>query len=105
MPGFPEVTINLFMFAAIIFLFFVSGFVAARVKFDKQKAAISRLEVEMLRSHAEILQLQKELSEKEHPSSKTPIFSIRDSGTETTPDKTPAERSSKKISGGGKGNS
>jgi hypothetical protein len=97
-----EININILYLAAIIFVSVSIGFLINRKQFHKQKSAISRLEVEMLHSHTEILQLQKELSEKDNARSKTPIFSIKDAPAESSQEQGPVSRLSKKIVGGGK---
>ena len=102
MLAFIEITISIVYLAAIIFVSASIGFLINRKKFHKQKSAISRLEVEMLHSHTEILQLQKELSDKDNPQSKTPIFSIKDTSAESSQEQVPVSRLSKKIVGGGK---
>ncbi len=100
MLAFVEISINILFFAVIIIAAALAGFFINVGRISKQKAAVLKLETEMLRNHAEILQLQKELSEKESSSSKTPIFSIRDN----TPDVI-TEQLSKKVAGGGKSTS
>src|ERR1700733_8272836 len=104
MLAFMEITINIVFLAAIVLVSAAAGFLMSRTRINKQKSTISKLEVEMLHSHSEILQLQKELSDKESNQSKTPIFSIRDNAAESAEEKlTGAARLSKKIvSGGGK---
>ncbi|GAC1453995.1 MAG: hypothetical protein NVSMB7_16410 [Chitinophagaceae bacterium] len=101
MLAFIEITINLVLLAFIILVAAVAGFLISRKQLRKQKAAVSKLEMEMLQSHSEILQLQKELSYKENLQSKTPIFSIHDNAPESSDEKlTGAARLSKKIGGG-----
>ncbi|MEP6749514.1 MAG: hypothetical protein ABJB86_17385 [Bacteroidota bacterium] len=102
-----EITINIVFLAAIILLSACAGLLINRTRFNKQKSVISKLEVEMLHSHSEILQLQKELSDKENNQSKTPIFSIHDNAAESAEEKLAGTvRQSKKIvSGGGKSTS
>ena len=100
MLAFIEITINIVYLAAIILASASVGFFINRAQLHKRKTAISRLEVEMLQSHSEILQLQKELSDKEGLQSKTPIFSIKDSATELVQEQLPGARLSKKIVGG-----
>jgi hypothetical protein len=101
MLAFIEITINIVYLAAIVLASVSIGFLLSRAQLQKQKTAISRLEVEMLQSHSEILQLQKELSDKESLQSKTPIFSIKDSAAESVQEQLPGSRLSKKIVGGG----
>jgi len=107
MLAFIEITINLVLLASIILVSASAGFLISRKQLQKQKTIVSKLEMEMLQSHSEILQLQKELSDKENLQSKTPIFSIRDNSAELSDEKlTGAARSSKKIiAGGGKSTS
>jgi len=100
MLAFIEITINIVYLAAIILASASVGFLINRSQLYKQKTAISRLEVEMLQSHSEILQLQKDLSDKESLQSKTPIFSIKDSAAELVQEQLPGARLSKKIVGG-----
>lgn len=101
MLAFIEITINIVYLAAIILTSAAFGFFINRSNLHKQKTAISRLEVEMLQSHSEILQLQKELSEKESLQSKTPIFSIKDSATDLVQEQLPARLSKKVVGGNG----
>ena len=101
MLAFIEITINIVYLAAIILTSAAVGFLINRSHLHKQKAAISRLEVEMLQSHSEILQLQKELSEKDSLQSKTPIFSIKDSAAESVQEQLPARLSKKVVGGSG----
>ena len=106
MLAFIEITINIVYLAAIVLTSASIGFFVTRAQLHKQKGAISRLEVEMLQSHSEILQLQKELSERESQSSKTPIVSIKDSAAESVQEQLPGNRLPKKIaSGSGKSSS
>ncbi len=102
MLAFLEITINAVVLAAIVLASASAGFLISKKQLYKQKTAISKLEVEMLQSHSEILQLQKELSDKENLQSKTPIFSIRDNAVESSEEKhTAASRLSKKVVAGG----
>lgn len=98
MLAFIEITINVVVLAAIILASAFAGFFANRAQIQKQKYAIAKLEVEMLQSHSEILQLQKELSEKESLHSKTPIFSIKEN--DSTQEQLPGTRLTKKVAGG-----
>jgi len=100
MLAFIEITINIVYLAAIVVASVSVGFLINRAQLHKQKIATSRLEVEMLQSHSEILQLQKELSDKESLQSKTPIFSIKDSAAESVQEQLPGARLSKKVVGG-----
>lgn len=103
MLAFLAITINAMVFMLVILASVAVGLLVGRLATNsKQKSAIARLEVEMLRSHSEILQLQKELSRRDEASSKTPIVSLHDSGTENTEEKIQgASRLSKKVAGGG----
>ena len=106
MLAFVEISINILLFAAIIIAAAVLGFSVNSARISKQKSAVLKLESEMLQSHAEILQLQKELSDKENHSSKTPIFSIRDSAPESANEQVAGTRLTKKaVAGGGKSSS
>ncbi|MEO5681933.1 MAG: hypothetical protein ABIQ88_04785 [Chitinophagaceae bacterium] len=101
-----EVSINIILLAVIVLAAAAVGFLISKASSKKQKSVILKLEVEMLRNHAEILQLHKELTEKENLQSSTPIFSIRDSGSELSDEQLSSARLSKrKISGGGKSTS
>lgn len=103
MLAFVEISINILLLAAIVTAAAVAGFLVNAARVGKQKAAVLKLEAEMLRNHAEILQLQKELSDKESSSSKTPIFSIRDNAPESLNEQIAGTKLSKKIvAGGGK---
>ena len=95
-----EITINVVVLAAIILAAASTGFMITRSQINKQRSAITRLETEMLHSHSEILQLQKELSDKENLYSKTPIVSIKDSATELIQEQLPGSRITKKLVGG-----
>ena len=105
MLAFPEISMNVLLLAMIVLASASVGFLINTARLRKQKNAVLRLEAEMLRNHAEILHLQKELSEKENLQSKTPIFSIRDTTPETTGEQVAGARLSKKVSGGGKSSS
>ncbi len=105
MLAFLEITINIVYLAAIVFVSASIGFLVSRAGSAKQKSTISKLEIEMLKSHSEILQLQKELSDKENLQSKTPIFSIRDTAAESSKEQLADARLTKKVSGGSKSTS
>ena len=105
MLAFLEITINIVYLAAIALISASVGFLINKSGSGKQKSTISKLEIEMLKSHSEILQLQKELSEKENLQSKTPIFSIRDTAAESSKEQLAEARLTKKISGGSKSTS
>ncbi|MFT3936841.1 MAG: hypothetical protein QM726_24665 [Chitinophagaceae bacterium] len=100
MLAFLQVSINIILLGGIILASACAGFVLNNARIKKQRNAILRLEAEMLQNHAEILQLQKELSDKENTSSKTPIFSIADNASEAIKEQVQASRVSKKVSGG-----
>ncbi|HTE09654.1 MAG TPA: hypothetical protein VK645_01770 [Chitinophagaceae bacterium] len=105
MPAFIEISINIIVLAAIILVSASVGFLINSARIKKHQSAIFKLEAEMLQNHAEILHLQKELSDKENLQSKTPIFSIADNASESLKEQVAASRLSKKISGGGKSTS
>ncbi len=105
MLAFLEISINLILLAAIVIIATGVGYLFNAAVIKKQKSNIVKLESEMLKNHAEILQLQKELSEKENISSKTPIFSIADNASELLKEQAAGARLSKKVSGGGKSSS
>ena len=105
MLAFIEISINIILLAAIIVGAVSLGFFINATRINKQKSAILKLEAEMLQNHAEILHLQKELSDKENLQSKTPIFSIADNASELLKEQNPGTRLSKKLSGGGKSTS
>lgn len=106
MLAFAEISINILLFAVTVLAAGLLGFFINVGRIGKQKAAVLKLETEMLRNHAEILQLQKELSEKESRSSKTPIFSIRDNTPESLNEQVAGTKLTRKIvSGGGKSTS
>jgi len=105
MLAFIEISINIILLAAITLASVALGFFINGARINKQKGAILKLEGEMLQNHAEILHLQKELSDKENLQSKTPIFSIADNASESLKEQVPGTRLSKKVSGGGKSTS
>lgn len=106
MLAFVEISINILFFAVIIMAAALAGFFINVGRIAKEKSAVLKLEAEMLRNHAEILQLQRELSEKESSSSKTPIFSIRDNTPESINEQLAGTKLTKKIvAGGGKSTS
>ena len=100
MLAFLEISINIILFGFTILAAACFGFSFNTARISKQKHTILKLEAEMLQNHAEILQLQKELSGRENNTSKTPIFSIADNTTESLKEQVPGTRLSKKISGG-----
>jgi hypothetical protein len=100
MLAFIDITINIVALATLVLGSALAGFFVNRAQMRKHKSAISRLEMEMLQSHSEILQLQKELSDRDNLQSKTPIVSIKDSAAEALQEQLPGNRLSKKIAGG-----
>jgi len=105
MLAFIEVSINILVLTGIIAAAVSLGLFINLARIKKQKIAILKLEAEMLHNHAEILHLQKELSDKENLQSKTPIFSIADNASESLKEQVTSARLSKKVSGGGKSSS
>jgi len=105
MLAFPEISINILLLAIIVLGSAAIGFLINTVRLRKQKTAVLKLEAEMLQNHAEILHLQKELSEKENLQSKTPIFSMRDNSAEAINEQGTGARLSKKVSCGNKSSS
>ena len=101
MLAFIEITINLLALAAIVTGAVCVGFLINMARLKKQKSAILKLEAEMLHNHAEILHLQKELSDKENLQSKTPIFSIKDTAAELIQEQLPARLTKKVVGGNG----
>jgi hypothetical protein len=97
MLAFIEITLNFFTFTAIIAVSVLTGFILKKVKFSSVKKLVEKLEKEMLDNHAEILRLQKELSDKEINQSQTPIFSIRDTAAEVSKDNLPDSGLRKKM--------
>jgi len=103
MLAFIQMSINIFYLAGMVIAATICGFFISQGKVNKQRIAISKLEMEMLQNHAEILQLQKELSDKDKSSSKTPIFTIGDASELSKEQAQANGRLGKKlISGGGK---
>lgn len=105
MLAFIEISINLLLLVAIVAGSVSIGFFMNLARLKKQKSSILKLEAEMLHNHAEILHLQKELSDKENLQSKTPIFSIADNAMESLKEQASSARLTKKVSGGGKSSS
>jgi septal ring factor EnvC (AmiA/AmiB activator) len=91
-----EMTLNIFLFTAILAVALSVGFIAGTLKLNKIKRQIGNLENEMLNSHAEILRLQKELSDKDINQPQAPVFSIR-STAELSKDNLPDSTSNKKA--------
>ncbi|MEO6313408.1 MAG: hypothetical protein ABIU63_17415 [Chitinophagaceae bacterium] len=102
MLAFIELSINIIVLALIVLGAASFGFLVNAARIKKQQSAILKLEAEMLHNHAEILHLQKELSDKENLQSKTPIFSIAENASESIKEQVSSARLSKKVSGGGK---
>lgn len=103
MLAFIQISINLLLLGAIVVASAVLGYLIKNAKLKSHLKNISRLEMEMLHNHSEILRLHKELSEKETSPSKTPIFSIKDNTAE--PEQLQGMRLTKKVSGNGKSTS
>lgn len=76
-----EITLNFFVFGAIVIAAGITGFILKNIRLSNTRKLVERLEKEMLGSHAEILRLQKELSDKDISQPQAPIFSIRDNIT------------------------
>ncbi len=102
-----EITLNLLVFGAIVVAAGFTGFILKNIRLSHTRKLVERLEKEMLGSHAEILRLQKELSEKDINQSQAPIFSIRDNiTTESLKENLPDTGVRKKmLSGAGKSKS
>ncbi|WP_207512245.1 hypothetical protein [Longitalea luteola] len=74
-----KLLIDVPILAGIILIAFASGFLLRSTQLKKQKKKVLELEKEMMSSHAEILDLQKErleLEEKLKGSSKIPVIPI-----------------------------
>jgi len=72
-------TIEVSMLAGIIAIAFTSGFLLRSSQLKKQKSKVKELEHEMVASHAEILELQRDrllLEEKLKGSSNIPVIPI-----------------------------
>lgn len=67
-----EVTLNVFFIAALVVFSFLLGFRFANRKMHSRDKRIVELEKEMLSSHAEILQLQREKVDLMHKIQETP---------------------------------
>jgi len=98
---FIEITLNLFVFVAILIAAVLIGFMPRTARLRKAQRSIDRLEKEMLTNHAEILALQKEMNINSNQSSRTPIVPIRESGNETKKEALPDPAARKKILSGG----
>ena len=105
MLAFIEISIDIVLLAIVLLGAISLGFLINTAKIKKQKSTILKLEAEMLQNHAEILHLQKELSDKENLHSSTPIFSIRDTASDAQKEQAQGTRLTKKVSGGGKSTS
>jgi hypothetical protein len=91
MLAFLEITLDFFVLSGIIAAAIAVGFMLRSIKLTRVQQQIGKLEKEMLNSHAEILRLQKELSDKNVNQSQAPVFSIRNTSElskETSPDPT-----------------
>ncbi len=74
-----ELNLNLYTLCALMLLAVISGYVIKNIQLGKLRRTIENLENEMLQSHAEILRLQKENSERNKlQESQTPIVFIHD---------------------------
>lgn len=100
-----EITLNYFVLAGIVGASLLSGFILKSYISVSMKKQVNKLENEMLESHAEILRLQKELSDKDKNQSQAPVFSIRDMGTETSKESLPDTNVRKKMLLGNTGKS
>jgi hypothetical protein len=72
-------SIEVSMLAGIIAIAFATGFLLRRLQVRKQKSRVSELEKEMIASHAEILELQRDillLEEKLKGTSNIPVIPI-----------------------------
>ncbi|MFM2362112.1 MAG: hypothetical protein RLZZ316_1014 [Bacteroidota bacterium] len=87
-------------------LFFIAGYIISNQKQKGFQKNMLQLEQDMLKSHAEILRLQKELADKKAEAHKTPIVSITAPAAETTKENLPDGNLRKKVlTGGAKSNS
>jgi len=85
-------------------VFFIAGYLISSLKQKSFQKNLLQLEQDMLKSHAEILRLQKELADKKAEAHKTPIVSI--AAPEATKENLPDGNMRKKIlTGGSKSNS
>lgn len=93
--------INLFVVAALMICSAIAGFSLRSTKLKKQKKRIDELEKEMLASHAEILQIQKEkidlLKMMEQPA--IPVIPLNTSKDDKAADKLPDVAARKKMLG------
>lgn len=84
MLAFIELNLNLYTLCALLIAAVITGYVMKNIQLGKLKRTIESLENEMLQSHAEILRLQKENSERyKLQESQTPIVFIHDSNTDS----------------------
>lgn len=83
-----ELTLNVFVFAGLVTLAFVLGFVMRRTQIGSMRRKINDLEKEMLINHADILDLQKSkaLLEQNLQASKIPVIPLNP-GKEENSDK------------------
>jgi len=99
-----EITLNVFVLAAMLIAAALIGFFPRAARLNKAQRTIARLEKEMLTNHAEILSLQRDMNEKNNQSSRTPIVPIRENGNETKKETLPDAAARKKILSGGSPN-
>ena len=91
-----EITLDFFLFSGIVLAAIGIGLIMGSIKLKSAKKQVGKLEKEMLNSHAEILRLQKELSDNNLNQPQAPVFSIRNS-PEHTKEKLPDPLSNKKV--------
>ena len=93
------VTLNVFVIAAIIFVSFIIGFIVRNSQSSSLKDKITELEKEVLASHAEILQVQREKIELMHSINEPaiPVISISATKDEKVSDKNPDVSARKKL--------
>ena len=73
-----ELTLNVFVLAGIVIIFFILGFMIRGKQIRSHKKKIVELEKEMLSNHADILELQrsKALLEQNLQASKIPVIPL-----------------------------
>jgi regulator of PEP synthase PpsR (kinase-PPPase family) len=83
MPSF-EVYMNILWLPVIVLLSAIIGFILRSAQLRKTRQKVFSLENEMLKNHAEILQLQKDIVRLQSimGDSKTPVVNIKDSSSE-----------------------
>lgn len=76
-----SISINLFALAALIIAFFLLGFFLRSAQLRSLKLKVIELETEMLRNHADILDLQREkaILEQKITESKIPVIPLKSS--------------------------